>query len=262
MNRIDNLFLTRKKNILSIYFTAGFPQVRSTTEILYNLNKAGVDMIEIGMPFSDPLADGPVIQASNAKALQNGMSLKALFKQLAHVRCEIPIPLLLMGYLNPVLKYGIEKFCDSCHKTGIDGIIIPDLPVEIYLEKYQKIFNQAGLHNILLITPQTPDERVRMIDEMSGGFIYMVSSSSTTGIREGFSEDQISYFNKINEMKLRNPRLAGFGISDALSFDNACKISEGAVIGSAFIKLVEQKGTGFETVRQFVGMIRGISGHI
>lgn len=257
MNRIDNLFNAKRENILSIYFTAGFPLIDSTTDILQNLSKAGVDMVEIGMPFSDPLADGPVIQGSNAKALQNGMSLKMLFKQLKNVRREIHIPLLLMGYINPVLKFGIEEFCLQCHKVGIDGVIIPDLPIEIYIEKYQNLFKKYDIRNILLITPQTSAERIKMIDGITGGFIYMVSSSSTTGIKGEFSDDQNSYFNKIRNMNLKNPRLIGFGISDAVSFNVACKIAEGVIIGSAFIKLIEEKGAGYESIQGFIDVIRG-----
>ncbi len=256
MNRIDNLFLTKKKNILSIYFTAGFPLIGSTIEILHNLNKAGVDMIEIGMPFSDPLADGPVIQNSNVKALLNGMSLNLLFEQLADIRREIQIPLILMGYINPVFKYGIEKFCQKCSNIEIDGVIIPDMPLEIYLDQYQIIFRKYNLHNILLISPQTSTERIRMIDKISMGFIYMVSSSSTTGIKGGFSDEQRSYFKKIKEMNLGNPRLIGFGISDNISFKEACKMAEGAVIGSAFIKMLEEKGADDNSIRQFIRMIR------
>ncbi len=257
MNRIDNLFLTKKKNILSIYFTAGFPLIGSTIEILYNLDKAGVDMVEIGMPFSDPLADGPVIQNSNVKALQNGMSLNLLFEQLENIRKEIQIPLILMGYINPIFKFGIEEFCRKCHNIEIDGLIIPDLPLEIYLDQYQIIFEKNKLHNILLISPQTSNERIRMIDKISRGFIYMVSSSSTTGIKEGFSDEQRSYFKRIMEMSLGNPRLIGFGISDNTSFKEACQIAEGVVIGSAFIKLIEKKGADYENIRQFIGRVRG-----
>jgi tryptophan synthase alpha chain len=257
MNRIDNLFLTKKKNILSIYFTAGFPLIGSTIEILHNLYKAGVDMVEIGIPFSDPLADGPVIQNSNVKALRNGMSLNLLFEQLTDIRREIQIPLILMGYINPIFKFGIVEFCRKCHNIEIDGVIIPDLPLEIYLDQYQIIFKKYNLHNILLISPQTCAERVRMIDKISRGFIYMVSSSSTTGIKGGFSDEQRSYFRKIREMNLGNPRLIGFGISDAVSFNEACKIAEGVVIGSAFIKLIEEKGAGYESIQGFIDVIRG-----
>ncbi len=256
MNRIDKLFQKKRKNILSIYITAGYPLIDSTTEIIKYLSDSGVDMIEIGMPFSDPLADGPVIQGSSEQALKNGMNMKLLFDQLADIRKTINIPLLLMGYINPVLRFGMENFCRKCADTGIDGIILPDMTPEIYSEHYSGFFEESGLYNILLISPQTDNERIRMIDRISRGFIYMVSSSSTTGKRSSFSEEQIAYFNRIMGMKLHNPLMIGFGISDKESFDIACREASGAIIGSAFIKMLHEKGADPEVIRRFINEVR------
>ncbi|MFZ2341068.1 MAG: tryptophan synthase subunit alpha [Bacteroidales bacterium] len=258
MNRIDKLFQKKRKNILSIYITAGYPLIDSTKEIIKYLSDCGVDMIEIGMPFSDPLADGPVIQGSSEQALKNGMNIKLLFDQLADIRETITIPLLLMGYINPVLRFGMENFCRKCADTGIDGIILPDMPPELYSERYSGLFEESGLYNILLISPQTDNERIRMIDSISRGFIYMVSASSTTGIKRSFSEEQIAYFRRIMEMKLNNPLMIGFGISDKGSFNIACREAAGAIIGSAFIKMLHEKGANPEVIRRFINEIRGI----
>jgi tryptophan synthase alpha chain len=256
MNRINELFQTRSRNILSIYFTAGYPLVDSTAGIIKGLAMAGVDMIEIGMPFSDPLADGPVIQKSSEEALRNGMSLDLLFSQLANIRREVAIPLILMGYLNPVLKFGMENFCRKCVETEIDGVILPDLPPEVYLEQYSMLFEKYNLHNIFLISPQSSDERIRMIDNISRGFIYMVSSSSTTGIKGGFSKDQISYFKRIKEMNLTNPGLIGFGISDSDTFAEASRMAHGAIIGSAFVKMLGNEGSASDKISTFVESLR------
>lgn len=256
MNRIDALFQSKKNNILSIYFTAGYPLPDSMPIIIKSLAEAGVDLIEIGVPFSDPLADGPVIQKSNEAALRNGMNVNLLFRQLENIRPTINIPLILMGYFNPVLRYGVEAFCRKCNETGIDGIILPDLPPEQYFLHYSSTFVKYGLKNILLISPQTGDERIRMIDELSGGFVYMVSSASTTGIKRGFSGGQKEYFGRIKAMNLTKPRLVGFGISDAETFMEACKIANGAIIGSAFIKLLGEKGAAKETISGFIKGIR------
>jgi tryptophan synthase alpha chain len=261
MNRINELFHSRKGSILSIYFTAGYPLIDSTTGIIKDLARAGVDMIEIGIPFSDPWADGPVIQKSSKYALNNGMSLNLLFGQLANIRREVTIPLLLMGYLNPVLKFGMENFCRKCAEIEIDGVILPDLPPEIYLEQYSGLFEKHKLHNILLVTPQSDDERIRMIDNISRGFIYLVSSSSTTGIKAGFSEDQISYFKRINGMDLVNPRLIGFGISGSETFAESCRMADGAIIGSAFVSMLDGNGYSSDSIIKFVDKIRG-SSHI
>jgi tryptophan synthase alpha chain len=257
MNRIDTLFQTKKNNILSIYFTAGYPLIDSTAGIIKDLAMAGIDMIEIGMPFSDPLADGPVIQKSSEEALHNGMNINLLFNQLADIRSQVTIPLVLMGYINPILKLGMEGFCHKCDEIEIDGVILPDLPPEVYVDQYQGLFEKYNLYNILLISPQSHDERIRMIDSISRGFIYMVSAASTTGIKGSFSEDQISYFKRIKGMNLMNPRLIGFGISDASSFAEACRMAHGAVIGSAFIKILGDKGANSETIKQFISEIRG-----
>lgn len=256
MNRIDKLFNEKTTNILSVYFTAGYPNLDSTAGIIKALSDSGADMIEIGMPFSDPIADGPVIQQSNQNALRNGMNLKLLFQQLSNIRNEVKIPLLLMGYLNPVMQFGIEKFCSHCERVGIDGVILPDMPPLVYAEEYLNIFDKYNLFNILLITPQSSEERIAYIDKISRGFIYMVSSSSVTGSREGFSDDQMSYFKRVNEMKLENPCLIGFGISDQNTFMNACKYSRGGIIGSAFVKTLGKEGDSVEIIRKFINGIR------
>ena len=255
MNRINRLFETKPREILSIYFTAGYPALHDTAGIIKSLARAGADMIEIGMPFSDPMADGPVIQQSSDRALKNGMSLKILFSQLRDIRKDEDIPLLLMGYLNPVLQYGVERFCEHCAETGIDGLILPDMPLQVYQEEYRDVFEINGLHNICLITPQTSADRIVKIDDTSRGFIYMVSSSSTTGIRGGFSSDQTSYFERIRDMKTRNPRLIGFGISNHDDFIMACNYAQGVIIGSAFVKMLGEKGFSGNAVQEFV---RGI----
>ena len=239
-NRINQLFQNKKENILSVYFTAGYPELNDTVSIIQNLVKNGADLIEIGMPFSDPVADGPVIQNSSTIALKNGMSIKLLFEQLANIRESVNIPLILMGYLNPVIQYGVEKFCQKCQEVGIDGLILPDLPLSVYEEEFKVVFEQYGLHNILLITPQTSEARIRQIDEASSGFIYMVSSSSTTGAKDKFSDFHQEYFDRVNQLNLKNPRLIGFGISNHETFRNACKYASGAIIGSAFVKALDQ----------------------
>ena len=250
-NRINKLFKEKKERVLSVYFTAGYPELNDTKTIIQELVKNGVDLIEIGMPFSDPVADGPVIQQSSLVALNNGMSVKKLFEQLQDIRQSVDIPLILMGYLNPVLQYGIEAFCQKCKEFGIDGLILPDLPLSVYEDDFKAIFEANNLHNIFLITPQTSDERLKQIDEISTGFIYMVSSNSTTGAKTSVSEFQKQYFERINSMNLKNPRVIGFGISNAETFDNACNYANGAIIGSAFVKALEgseslpQKISGF-----------------
>lgn len=256
MNRINQLFRTKQGNILSIYFTAGFPRLDSTLTIIRRLEEAGADMVEIGMPFSDPMADGPVIQKASDAALKNGMSLKVLFSQLEGVRGKVKIPLLLMGYMNPVYRYGIENFCRKCSDTGIDGIILPDLPLDVYIAKYESLFRESGLHNIFLISPQTSEDRIRKIDTVSDGFIYMVSSSSTTGEKGSFSKEQVDYFERINSMNILNPRLIGFGISDRISFSTACKYSNGAIIGSAFIRMLSAGKDISKGIPHFINGIR------
>ena len=248
-NRINKLFQDKKEGIMSVYFTAGFPQLNDTVTIIKELERNGVDLIEIGMPFSDPVADGPVIQNSSHIALQNGMSIKVLFEQLKGIRNEVNIPLILMGYLNPVLQFGVEDFCKKCKEAGIDGLILPDLPLDVFKEEFQEIFTKYGLHNIMLITPQTSDERLKEIDDISTGFIYMVSGSSTTGVKTSF---QNSYFERIKQRNLKNPRLIGFGISTRETFATACDYSQGAIIGSAFIDALVQKGELNERIINFV----------
>ncbi|MFC0875462.1 tryptophan synthase subunit alpha [Saccharicrinis sp. FJH2] len=239
MNRIDILFQKKKNNILSVFFTAGHPNLNDTVTIIKKLEESGADMIEIGMPFSDPLADGPVIQKTSEQALKNGMTLNLLFEQLKDIRDKVKIPLLLMGYLNPVFKYGIERFAKKCLEVGIDGLILPDLPLNEYLRDFKKLFEAYNLHNIFLITPQTSSNRVKQIDELTGGFIYMVSSASTTGTTTGINEQQTAYFERIKDLKLNSPRLIGFGIKDKPTFENACNYANGAIIGSAFVQSLE-----------------------
>ncbi|TVZ51903.1 tryptophan synthase subunit alpha [Dokdonia sp. Hel_I_53] len=253
MNRIQ-LKLKEDKKLLSLYFTAGYPKIEDTRTILSQLQDSGVDMVEIGLPFSDPLADGPTIQASSTKALQNGMTTEKLFSQLEGVRDEIHIPLIVMGYFNPMLQYGVEKFCKRCQEIGIDGIIMPDLPLAEYENNYKAIFEKYGLLNVFLITPQTSDGRIKAIDNASDGFIYMVSSASTTGGTDGFSNETATYFERIASMNLKNEQVVGFGISDAQSFQDATQYQKGAIIGSAFIKHITAHGAS--SVSDFVKQIR------
>ena len=243
MNRIDQLFQQKKENILSVYFTAGYPQLDDTIRVMQALEKEGVEMLEIGVPFSDPMADGPVIQASGTQALLNGMSVKTLFSQLEDVRTTVTIPLILMGYLNPILQFGFEAYCQRAASCGIDGVIIPDLPFAEYLENYKPIADRHGLHMIMLITPETSEERIRLIDDQTSGFIYMVSSASVTGARKSFGEQNLSYFKRVNAMGLKNPRLIGFGISNRETFEAACEAAAGAIIGSRFISLLESESS-------------------
>lgn len=237
MNRIDQLFKT-KKDVLNIFLTAGYPNLNDTLKIIKELTDAGVDMIEIGIPFSDPMADGETIQHSSEVALKNGMSLKLLFKQLRGIRQITQIPLVMMGYLNPVLQYGVEKFCISCKEVGIDGVIFPDLPISAYEKKFKTQFEEVGLHNIQLITPQTSDERIREIEQKSSGFIYAVSSASTTGGAVN-SNAQQKYFERLQNLNLRLPTLIGFGIHNQDTFETVCQYSNGGIIGSAFVKHLE-----------------------
>lgn len=239
-NRIDSLFEKKKEGILSVYFTAGFPKLEDTLPIMRSLQKAGCDMIEVGMPFSDPLADGPVIQQSSTTALANGMSIRKLFSQLKDFRKEIQMPVLLMGYLNPVLQYGMDKFLSEASAIGIDGLIIPDMPLDAYTTQYASLFNKYSLHNILLITPRTSDERIREIEKTSGGFIYAVSSSATTGSSSTNKIAQQTYFERLKALKLKLPLMIGFGIGNREQFQFACRYAQGGIIGTAFIKHIEQ----------------------
>ncbi len=255
-NRIQSLFRKKNKNILSVYFTAGFPELNNSVEIIEELEANGVDLIEIGIPFSDPVADGPIIQHSSDIALRNGMSLNFLFSQLETIRDRISLPLIMMGYLNPIMQYGIENFCQKCQSIGIDGTIIPDLPLDVYENDFMEVFRKNSLINIFLITPQTSESRIRKIDSLSSGFIYMVSSSSTTGIKDNIIDSQSSYFKRISEMNLNSKLLTGFGISDRSSFKKACQYTNGAIIGSAFIKSLSGEGMIRDRVKTFVQNIR------
>lgn len=254
MNRIDEVFSKKKKGVLNIYFTAGYPKINDTLRIARTLEAAGVDIIEIGIPYSDPIADGPTIQDSSQKALDAGMSLKLLMRQLQDLRKHIKIPVILMGYINPVLQYGFTKFCQDCKEVGIDGVILPDLPMQEYAEMYQVTFEEYGIYNIFLITPQTSEKRVLQINEASKGFIYMVSSASITGAKQEVSQAQIDYFERIQKMNLSVQRLIGFGISNKETFDNACQYASGAIIGSAFINQLN-KDDSDEAITSFVGSI-------
>lgn len=253
MNRI-NKKLQEDKKLLSIYFTAGYPTLNDTVEVIERLEKSGIDMIEIGLPFSDPLADGPTIQASSTTALESGMTSEVLFNQLKDIRKTVSIPLVVMGYFNPMMQYGVEAFCKKCAEIGIDGLIIPDLPVQEYIDNYKAIFEKYGLINVFLITPQTSDERIRFIDEISDGFIYMVSSAAVTGSQSGFGNVQEEYFDRIAGMNLKAPQIVGFGISNSETFQQATKKAKGAIIGSAFIKHLTEKG--IDKIEEFVSSIR------
>jgi len=254
MNRIDEVFSKKKKGILNIYFTAGYPKINDTLRIAGALEVAGVDIIEIGIPYSDPIADGPTIQDSSQKALDAGMSLKLLMRQLQDLRKHVKIPVILMGYINPVLQYGFTKFCQDCKEVGIDGVILPDLPMQEYAKMYQGTFEDYGIYNIFLMTPQTSEKRVLQINNASKGFIYMVSSASITGAKQEVSQAQINYFERIQKMNLSVERLIGFGISNKETFDNACQYASGAIIGSAFINQLNKDDSN-EAITSFVGSI-------
>ena len=257
MNRITQLFNSKPKNILSVFYTAGFPKLNDTTVIAKELERAGVDIIEVGIPFSDPVADGPVIQESNKIALDNGMNLKLLLQQVKEIREESKLPIILMGYLNPVIQYGIEKFCEDAAEAGVDGVILPDLPLHEFEFEYKTLFEKNNLKNIFLISPTTSDSRIKEIDAATNGFIYAVSASSTTGAKRNFSTDQIAYFKKLQSVKLKNPFLIGFGISNHNAFASACEYSSGAIIGSAFINAIKNAKDLSLEIRNFVNEIRG-----
>ena len=256
MTRIEKLFSRKQKDICNIYFTAGFPNLNDTEKIILTLEKAGADMVEIGMPYSDPLADGETIQQSGSVALKNGMTLQILFEQIESVRQKSEIPLVMMGYFNQVMQYGEEAFFKKCKEVGIDGLILPDLPAAIYEADYQQLMKANKLNNIFLITPQTPDERIVYLDSLSSGFVYMVADASVTGKQKDISNNQITYFEHIEKMNLTNPRLIGFGIADHQSFSTACAHANGAIIGSAFIRALEKSENIEETIYDFIGMIR------
>jgi len=257
MNRLIETITRQSKNLLNIYCTAGFPKLDDTVIILEALQSAGADLIEIGIPFSDPLADGPTIQHSNGIALNNGISIPKIFEQLQDIRKTVTVPLILMGYLNPVLQYGFDAFCKQCNRVGVDGLIIPDLPLYEYTTKYKSIFEQNNLSNICLITPKTSVERIKEIDEQSSGFIYAVSSSSTTGTKDtGISNN--NFFEQLAQMNLKNPILIGFNIKDNVTFTNACNYANGAIIGSAFIRTIEKSEDLEKDIEQFVKEVKGI----
>jgi tryptophan synthase alpha chain len=255
MNRIDTRLQQKKNNLLSIYFTAGFPNLNDTLSIIKHLDEASVDMIEIGFPFSDPLADGQVIQQSSGQAIENGMTLPVLFEQLKDVRKHNQLPLVLMGYMNPVLQYGEKAFFAKCKEIGIDGVILPDMPLDYFEHKLKSLVEENNIANILLITPETSTERIHQIDELSKGFVYMVSSNSITGGNKTM-DLQTDYFNRIKGMNLKNPTLIGFGIKDKETYENACKYSNGAIIGTAFIQHLKQHGTTKESIQTFIKNIR------
>lgn len=251
MNRINQLFQDSPKNLLSVYFCAGFPTLDSTADVIRTLEKNGVNMVEIGIPFSDPMADGIVIQDAATRALRNGMSLRILFEQLQDIRRDVRIPLILMGYLNPIMHFGFEAFCLKCTECGIDGVIIPDLPFREYEENYKAVAQKYDIRVIMLITPETSEARVREIDEHTDGFIYMVSSAAITGAQKDFDSQKQAYFKKIQDMHLRNPRMVGFGISNKQTFDAACANSSGAIIGSRFVTLLnEAEGDAEKAITQ------------
>lgn len=257
MNRITELFKRQPSANLNVYFTAGYPQLNDTRRVLSALQEAGVDLVEIGMPYSDPVADGETIQQSNQQALENGMTVRLLLDQLEGMRADgITVPVLLMGYLNPVLQFGIEPFCARCAEVGIDGLILPDMPMDVYIREYQSIFEKYGLLNIFLVTPQTSEARIRQIDSVSEGFIYTVSSASVTGSKSGVSDNMEAYFERINAMNLRNPRLIGFGIKDQPTFAKACHYAQGAIIGSAFIRILQGSKSLDRDINDFIGSIK------
>lgn len=256
MNRIEKLFLNKKQNVLSVYFTAGYPALHDTVRIIQELDKAGVDMIELGIPFSDPLADGPVIQHSNGKALVNGMSVKLLFEQLTEVREKTDLPLILMGYINPIFKFGMENFLEKCRDTGIDGTIIPDLPDEEYQKSYKSLFEKYNICNIFLVSPHSPWKRINYLDSVSKGFLYLVSTTATTGAINSFNKFQTTWFKKVKDLNLKTPGLIGFGISNQKTFEQACQFANGAIIGSSFINALDGHGTLPENIHAFIRQIR------
>lgn len=255
MSRIKKVFQTKSDKILSIYFTAGFPQLNDTVKVLKYLQDAGADMVEIGMPFSDPLADGPVIQDSSQQALKNGMSLKTLFDQLRNCRETIHIPIVLMGYINPVMKFGLKAFLQECQNVGVDGLILPDLPPNEYENQYKPLFNQYGLDNILLVTPETSEKRLQQIDNLSTGFVYAVSASSTTGKDKDW-EKQRQYFKRLHDSQLKNPVLTGFGVKDYGTFKAATQYTQGAIIGTAFIKTIANADNLDKSIANFIKQVK------
>lgn len=256
MNRIDELFERKNSGVLNIYCTAGYPETDSTLPVMRALQEAGVDMIELGMPYSDPLADGPVIQASSARALRNGMTIGKLFTDLKDFRRSVHLPVILMGYLNPVLQFGFEKFCEQAAGIGIDGLIIPDLPMHEFETDYRAVIERYGLKFIFLVTPETSEERMRRLDTLSSGFLYAVSSSTTTGNQKDIAQ-QTAYFERLKAMQFRNPVLIGFGINSKQTFNTACRYVNGAIIGTAFIQALGQQGSLSSLTQTFIDGIIG-----
>lgn len=262
MNRLDKLFAEKKSGVLNMYCTAGFPQLLSTVEVITALQNSRADIIELGIPYSDPIADGPVIQQSNMQAIENGMSIPLLFQQLKNIRQDIHVPIILMGYMNPVLQFGIVKFCAFAAAVGLDGIILPDLPMYEFETMYQQHFIKHDLKFIFLVTPETSEERIRKIDGLSNGFLYAVSSSSTTGNTKGTTDEsagekQANYFRKLKDMNLQNPVLVGFGVKDKQSFDAACTHTHGAIIGSAYINILKDTADISQATKDFINSIKG-----
>jgi len=255
MNRINQL-LSSKDHILSIYFTAGYPALEDTVLIMKTLENTGADLIEIGVPFSDPIADGPTIQHTNTLALKNGMTVEVLFSQLKNVREKVKVPLIMMSSLNPILQYGFERFCQRCKEVGTDGLIIPDLPVEEYIFEYKTLVEKYGLRNIMLITPASTDERIRLIDDHTDSFIYMVSSAAITGMNRNFATDFESFATRLKAMNLKNPLITGFGIHDRNSFDQVCKFSKGGIIGSAFVRALDEERNVDRSVENFMSRFK------
>lgn len=256
VNRISTLFAEKKKNLLSIFTTAGYPRLDSTIAVVKALEKSGADLVEIGIPFSDPVADGPVIQESNSIALGNGITLQKILEQVRELRQSCKIPIVLMGYLNPVMQFGVERFCEEASQAGVDGIILPDLPFDEYDLVYRSLFEAHGLAMIFLISPTTSVERIQQIDHISRGFIYAVSASSTTGVKEDFSPEQIAYFERLSTMKLTNPLLIGFGISNHQTLSTACRYAAGAIVGSAFVSKIKDSADIDGDVTQFIQRIK------
>lgn len=253
MNRINELFSKKEKDLLSIYFCAGYPQPQNVASTVKSLQANGVNMVEIGIPFSDPMADGPVIQNAATQSLRNGTTLQGIFNQLKDIRKDVTIPLVLMGYLNPIIQYGFQNFCKSCKECGVDGVIIPDLPYQEYMDEYKTIADEYDIKVIMLITPETSEERIRLIDEHTDGFIYMVSSAAITGTQKEFDQKKQDYFKRINDMSLRNPRMIGFGISNRQTFQAACSNAAGAIIGSKFVTLLDKNnGDSDKAIKELI----------
>jgi tryptophan synthase alpha chain len=256
MNRIKKVFTEKRSGILSVFYTAGYPNLMSTKDIALYLQEAGADIIEIGIPFSDPIADGPVIQESNKVALENGMTLKILLQQVKELREKVKLPIILMGYINPSLQYGMEDFCRDAADAGVDGMILPDMPMDEYQREYKSTFDKFGLSNTFLMSPTTSEKRIRQIDDATDGFIYAVSASSTTGAKKGFDPEQENYFKRLQSLNLKNPFLIGFGISDYQTFSKASEYGAGAIVGSAFITMLKESKDLNNDIMEFVRKLR------